>query len=116
MAGGPRRTPGRRGGDRPDPTGNPVDRLRVAIRPEQARTTAWDVAATLAAGTPSVVVRAEALEHGFFELDPCNLDAEEAGIASDRLAAALESALAGGPFISSFTTWRTRQESEIWDV
>ena len=30
-------------------------------------TTAWDLASTLAAGTPSVVVRGEALEQGFFE-------------------------------------------------
>ena len=90
-----------------DPTGNPVERLSVRIRPEEARTTAWDLAATLAAGNPTVVVRAEALEHGFFELDPCNLDAEEARIAGDRLTGALESALVGGPFISSFAAWRT---------
>ena len=36
----------------PDPTGNPVDRLCVRILPEEARTTAWDLAATLAVGNP----------------------------------------------------------------
>jgi L-seryl-tRNA(Ser) seleniumtransferase len=99
----------------PDPTGNPVDRLRVTVRPEQARTTAWDLTTALAAGTPSIAVRAEALEHGYFELDPCNLDQDEARVVADRLGAALDAALATGGTVSSYPAWRAARETDIWD-
>ena len=34
----------------PDPTDNPLDRLKVAIDPQGAQITAWDLADALAAG------------------------------------------------------------------
>lgn len=94
----------------PDPTGNPVDRLRVHVLPQDAGTTAWDLVTALAAGTPSIAVRAEALEHGYFELDPCNLSRDEAVIVADRLV----KALAGKPALSTYADWRSLREKEIW--
>ncbi|KQU95234.1 aminotransferase class V-fold PLP-dependent enzyme [Devosia sp. Root105] len=99
-----------------DPTGNPVDRLGVSIDPALAKTTAWNLTSRLAAGTPSIAVRAEALEHGYFELDPCNLDAAEAKIVGEQLVAALEASLGGGAPMTSYAEWFSTRESEIWDI
>jgi len=80
----------------PDPTSNPLDRLRVHLDPDQAGTTAWALAAALAAGEPPVIVRDHHAEQGFFELDPCNLHGpDEAELVAERLAAELERARAG---------------------
>lgn len=100
----------------PDPTGNPVDRVRVLIDPARARTSAWDMATALAAGTPSVAVRAEDLEHNYFELDPCNLDLDEAKLVSARIAAELDTARAGNVTPTPFADWRARQEDTFWDI
>ncbi|WP_082533181.1 aminotransferase class V-fold PLP-dependent enzyme [Devosia sp. Root413D1] len=99
-----------------DPTGNPVDRLGVSIDPALAKTTAWNLTSLLAAGTPSVAVRAEALEHGYFELDPCNLDAAEAKVVAAALVAVLEASLGGGVPMTSYAEWFSARESEIWDI
>ena len=99
-----------------DPTGNPVDRLRVMVDPAAARATAWNLTSLLAAGTPSIAVRAEALEHGWFELDPCNLSAAEARVVGERLVAALAQSLGGGVPMTSHAEWRAARESEIWDI
>jgi len=99
-----------------DPTGNPVDRLRVAIAPARAKTSAWDVTAALAAGNPSIAVRAEDLEHNYFELDPCNLGLDEAKVVSARIVAELDAARAGRSKSTAFAEWRTRQEDSIWDI
>jgi len=99
-----------------DPTGNPVDRLRVSLDPALAKTTAWNLTSTLGAGTPSIAVRAEALEHGYFELDPCNLDAAEADIVGQQLGAALDDAREGGVPMTSHAEWRAAREAEIWDI
>ena len=79
----------------PDPTDNPLDRLRVHVDPAAAGITAWDLAAALAAGDPPVIVRDHEAEHGHFYLDPCNLHPGEAEIVADQLVAALERGLAG---------------------
>jgi D-glucosaminate-6-phosphate ammonia-lyase len=76
----------------PDPTDNPLDRLRLAVDPERARMTAWGLADALAAGDPPVIVRDHEVEHGFFYLDPCNLHPGEAEIVADRIAAELDNA------------------------
>lgn len=99
-----------------DPTGNPVDRVRIDIDPRKAFTTAWAVTTTLAAGDPSVVVRSEELEHGFFELDPCNLNADEAKIVADRIGGALREALGKRANPAPYADWRSAQENEIWDI
>jgi L-seryl-tRNA(Ser) seleniumtransferase len=89
--------PGIRAEILPDPTGNPLDRLRVHVDPAGGGTTAWELAAALAAGDPPVIVRDHHAEHGFFDLDPCNLHGpDEAEAVARRLALELERARAGG--------------------
>jgi D-glucosaminate-6-phosphate ammonia-lyase len=87
--------PGVRAEILPDPTDNPLDRLRVHLDPAAAGVTAWDLASALAAGDPPVIVRDHHAENGFFDLDPCNLHDGEAEIVADQLVAALEHGLAG---------------------
>jgi D-glucosaminate-6-phosphate ammonia-lyase len=77
----------------PDPTGNPIDRLKLSVDPERAGVTAWDLADRLAAGDPPVIIRDHEVEHGFFEMDPCNLHPGEERIVADRVVAELEAAL-----------------------
>jgi L-seryl-tRNA(Ser) seleniumtransferase len=69
----------------PDPTDNPLDRLKVAIDPNEARITAWNLAMRLAAGDPPVIVRDHEIEHGHFFLDPCNLHPEQEHMVASRL-------------------------------
>jgi seryl-tRNA(Sec) selenium transferase len=76
----------------PDPTNNPLDRLKLIVDPKLARTTAWDLADALAAGSPPVIVRDHEIEHGFFLLDPCNLHPGEEVTVADRVVAELEAA------------------------
>jgi L-seryl-tRNA(Ser) seleniumtransferase len=80
----------------PDPTDNPLDRLKLSVRPEQARITAWELADRLAAGAPPVIVRDHEVEHGFFYLDPCNLHPGEAKIVAERVVAEILAAQARG--------------------
>ena len=82
----------------PDPTNNPLDRVKLAVDPIEARITAWDLADALARGKPPVIVRDHEAEHGYFFLDPCNLHDGEAQMVADRLVAELARARAGnGP-------------------
>ncbi len=69
----------------PDPTGNPLDRLLVAVDPANAGITAWDLADALAAGDPPIIVRDHEVELGHFLLDPCNLHPGEEIAVADRL-------------------------------
>ena len=78
----------------PDPTNNPLDRLKLSVDPGRARITAWELADALAAGDPPVIVRDHEVEHGFFYLDPCNLHPGEAEFVADRLLAELANARA----------------------
>ena len=87
--------PGVRAEILPDPTDNPLDRLRVHIEPAAAGCAAWDLAAALAAGDPPVIVRDHMVEHGFFDMDPCNLHDGEAEIVAERLVDTLHAAQAG---------------------
>jgi uncharacterized pyridoxal phosphate-dependent enzyme len=73
----------------PDPTANPLDRLKVAVLPESGFTAAG-LAAALAAGDPPVIVRDHETELGHFFLDPCNLHPGEAEIVAGRLVATLK--------------------------
>jgi D-glucosaminate-6-phosphate ammonia-lyase len=76
----------------PDPTDNPLDRLKVEIDPETARITAWDLASALARGDRPIIVRDHEAEHGLFYLDPCNLHPNEETIVAERLVEELERA------------------------
>jgi L-seryl-tRNA(Ser) seleniumtransferase len=80
----------------PDPTDNPLDRLKLTVRPEQARITAWELADRLAAGDPPVIVRDHEVEHGYFYLDPCNLHPGEAPVVAERVVAEVVAAQARG--------------------
>jgi L-seryl-tRNA(Ser) seleniumtransferase len=80
----------------PDPTDNPLDRLKLTVLPEQARITAWELADRLAAGDPPVIVRDHEVEHGFFYLDPCNLHPGEAPVVADRVVAEVRAAQTRG--------------------
>ena len=84
------KVPGLRPSIVPDPTNNPLDRLKLEIAPTEAGTTAWALAAALAAGEPPVIVRDHEVEHGHFYLDPCNLHPGEAEVVADRIVAAAQ--------------------------
>jgi len=72
----------------PDPTGNPLDRLRVSV-PLGRRWTARRLADALAAANPPVMVRDYQTDLGYFDLDPCNLHPGEAEKVAQQLVAVL---------------------------
>jgi L-seryl-tRNA(Ser) seleniumtransferase len=72
----------------PDPTGNPLQRLRVRVLPG-GRWTARSLADALAAGDPPVMVRDYQTDLGHIDLDPCNLHPGEAAIVARQLAVCL---------------------------
>jgi len=74
----------------PDPTDNPLDRLKVSVLPDSGFSAAG-LAAALAAGDPPVIVRDHETERGHFYLDPCNLHPGEAEIVAGRLSSTLRS-------------------------
>jgi len=77
---------------RPDPTHNPLERLRVSVDAALSHITAWDLADALAAGDPPVIVRDHEVEHHYFTLDPCNLHEGQEKIVARRLVEELEKA------------------------
>ena len=85
----------------PDPTDNPLDRLRVTIDPQEAHITAWDLADALARGAPPIIVRDHEVEHGYFYLDPCNLHPGEEKIVASRLDEELSKARASNEIIAT---------------
>ncbi|MBY3136417.1 aminotransferase class V-fold PLP-dependent enzyme [Rhizobium laguerreae] len=92
----------------PDPTNNPLDRLRLIVDPEQAHITAWDLADALAKGSPPIIVRDHEVEHRYFYLDPCNLHPGEETIVAERLAQELEKARASNEIIATPIENRSR--------
>ena len=80
------KVPGLRPSIVPDPTDNPLDRLKLVVDVETASTTAWALAAALAAGEPPIIVRDHEVEHGYFYLDPCNLHPGEAEVVAAQIA------------------------------
>lgn len=85
----------------PDPTNNPLDRLRVILNPEVAHITAWDLSDALARGTPPIIVRDHKVEHQYFYLDPCNLHPGEELIVARRLSEELDKARASNEIIAT---------------
>jgi len=90
----------------PDPTGNPVTRLRVHVEPASG-TTAWDLAEAMATGPRPVFVRDDEIRHGYFELDPCNLSDDEAEEVAGRIASELRNLRGRAP--NSFSEWQRRR-------
>ena len=72
----------------PDPTGNPLDRLRVTVLPS-SHWTARSLSDALAAADPPVMVRDYQTDLGYFDLDPCNLHPGEAKKVAHQLVARL---------------------------
>lgn len=85
----------------PDPTGNPLDRLKVSIDPEAARITAWDLATRLASGSRPIIVRDHEVEHGHFFLDPCNLHPGQEHVVVERLNEELEKAILSNAVVAT---------------
>jgi D-glucosaminate-6-phosphate ammonia-lyase len=85
----------------PDPTDNPLDRLKVSVDPAEARITAWDLADRLAAGDRPVIVRDHEVEHGYFYLDPCNLHPDEEFTVAVRLEEELDRARKSNEIIAT---------------
>ncbi|MBY5798838.1 aminotransferase class V-fold PLP-dependent enzyme [Rhizobium leguminosarum] len=92
----------------PDPTNNPLDRLRLIVDPGQAHITAWDLADALAKGSPPIIVRDHEVEHRYFYLDPCNLHPGEETIVAERLAQELDKARASNETIATPIENRSR--------
>ncbi|MBY2933250.1 aminotransferase class V-fold PLP-dependent enzyme [Rhizobium leguminosarum] len=92
----------------PDPTNNPLDRLRLIVDPEQAHITAWDLADALAKGSPPIIVRDHEVEHRYFYLDPCNLHPGEETIVAERLTQELDKARASNEIIATPIENRSR--------
>lgn len=85
----------------PDPTNNPLDRMRVIIDPQEAHITAWDLAAALRNGSAPIIVRDHEVEHRYFYLDPCNLHPGQETIVANRLAEELDKARASNEIIAT---------------
>lgn len=92
----------------PDPTKNPLDRLRVILSPSEAHITAWDLAAALARGNPPVIVRDHEVEHNHFYLDPCNLHPGQETIVASRLGEELDKARTSNEVIATPIEERSR--------
>ncbi|TCP82085.1 L-seryl-tRNA(Ser) seleniumtransferase [Rhizobium sp. PP-F2F-G36] len=85
----------------PDPTDNPLDRMRVIIDPQEAHITAWDLAAVLRSGDQPIIVRDHEVEHRYFYLDPCNLHPGQEHIVATRLVEELDKAHASNAMIAT---------------
>ncbi|MBB2673074.1 aminotransferase class V-fold PLP-dependent enzyme [Rhizobium sophoriradicis] len=92
----------------PDPTNNPLDRLRLIVDPEQAHITAWDLADALAKGSPPIIVRDHEVEHRYFYLDPCNMHPGQEVIVANRLVEELDKARASNEIIATPIENRSR--------
>jgi L-seryl-tRNA(Ser) seleniumtransferase len=92
----------------PDPTGNPVTRLRLHVDPP-AGMAAWDLADAIAEGERAVIVRDDEIADGYFELDPCNLTDSEAEEVAERIAAELRKSKATRRTESSFAKWSSKR-------
>ena len=57
----------------PDPTGNPITRIKVSIDPTVSGLGIGELCNALYQGDPAIVVRDHHLDLGFFEIDPCNM-------------------------------------------
>ena len=96
----------------PDPTHNPLDRLKVSVEPHEAHITAWDLADALASGPIPIIVRDHEVEHGFFYMDPCNLHPGQESIVARRLVEELERARQSNEIIATPLERRRNRRAE----
>ncbi len=92
----------------PDPTNNPLERMRVIVTPQEAHITAWDLSDALARGNPPIIVRDHEVEHRYFYLDPCNLHPGQEKVVAQRLAEELDKARASNEIIATPLEKRSR--------
>jgi len=92
----------------PDPTNNPLERMRVIVAPQEAHITAWDLSEALARGNPPIIVRDHEVEHRYFYLDPCNLHPGQEKVVAQRLAEELDKARASNEIIATPLENRSR--------
>jgi|TARA_A100001391_G_scaffold150356_1_gene107920 D-glucosaminate-6-phosphate ammonia-lyase len=98
----------------PDPTDNPLDRLKVLVDPEGANISAWDLADRMAQGARPVIVRDHEVEHNYFYLDPCNLHPDEEFVVAERLTEELDAARKSNtPIVSDLRLRVLAQEKAI---
>jgi D-glucosaminate-6-phosphate ammonia-lyase len=99
----------------PDPTGNPFERLKVAVDPAASGLSALELVHRLETGDPPIAVRAHQLERGWFVMDPRSLGEGELEIAADRLCAILDAARQGGsrPAEGDLQRWRTAKLARL---
>ncbi len=57
----------------PDPTGNPITRIKVSIDSTVSGLGIGELCKALFQGNPTIVVRDHHIDLGFFEIDPCNM-------------------------------------------
>ncbi len=79
----------------PDPTGNPLERLKITMDPDRAGASAAALAEAFAVQNPSIIVRSHEVELGYIQLDPCNLAPGHAEIVAKRLPMLLRAARLG---------------------
>ncbi len=96
----------------PDPTNNPLDRMRVIIDTDEAHITAWDLADALGRGSPPIIVRDHEVEHRYFYLDPCNLHPGQEKMVASRLAEELDKARASNEIIATPIENRSKRRFE----
>jgi D-glucosaminate-6-phosphate ammonia-lyase len=96
----------------PDPTHNPLDRLRVDVVPAEAHITAWAFADALASGDPPVIVRDHEIEQGWLQLDPCNLHPGQGQVVANRLIEELDRALRSNQIIDASIEKRRNRHIE----
>jgi D-glucosaminate-6-phosphate ammonia-lyase len=90
----------------PDPTGNPLERLRIDIDRQRLGASAMAVAAALAGGEPAIIVRDNEIEQGWFQLDPGCLHEGQAEIVAARLGVVLAAARRGELVEPDADAWR----------
>jgi L-seryl-tRNA(Ser) seleniumtransferase len=79
----------------PDPTGNPLDRLRLDISAKTLGASALAIVKAMASLDIPVILRDHEVELGWIQLDPCNLHDGDAEIVADSLVKVLTRARAG---------------------
>ena len=92
-----------------DWTDNPIDRLKVSVDSKTAGLYGWELADRLNGGKPSIQVRDDLIEHGYFFLDPCNLVPGEEVIVGERVSEEVMSALANSDGCQYSLSDRKRQ-------
>lgn len=61
-----------------DPTGNPITRLRVTVDEDTLGVTAFGMLTAIGRGDPPIALRALEIDHGYFHIDPCQIDEQQA--------------------------------------